>query len=211
MQIKTVVPVILAVTTFGCAELPSGPGSPECLDTGDCRRYVRTSPSNTVEFYKGALELKDYRSADELLAEDFTFVPRDDEAADFSHIAWNRETEMTVLERMFDARYSGGRIAFSIEFDYELIDETDNGDGSVSVEIEALVVVLSGPATGWVADTALTLVLRPDPDDAGLWQLSAATELPHDAEPTSLDPATWASIRAYYASPPRLRPLGSFW
>ena len=163
--------------------LPGCPLSPDSDDGGppvDTRLPERNSIENTIERQSLIWRQKKLREYEEILHDQFVFYVRDDDAAQLPWVEngfWERTIELEIASNMFDANFSGAEQPVdSIEYSYNTLNErplTDSQGNVIgaTVTVDAVVQILVGPDTGWVADTRLEFDVVQDPNEPGLYQI----------------------------------------
>jgi hypothetical protein len=187
-----------AFLAAGCGDDSAGPDPPGGL----------TEPDQVLDAVAVAWEQKDLASLDGLLSSDFKFYVRDDEQGDFPWMTnpwWTRSDELSCAGNMFDANFTGNELPVqSIEFELTVLSESELQPGTHELIVDAVILVLTGPADGWSSNTRFVLELTEQPE--GFLLLSRMTEVlklePARGESASLQEFSWGRMKALYRGIP---------
>jgi len=188
--------------TTGCGDDSESLGPEEIVEE---EPVGFTTPDEAIAGVAAAWEGLDLQAMEEVLASDFKFHIRDDEAADFPWLAtpwWGRAEELGFAANMFDPNFTGENPPVqSIEFQYNVLASNESQPGTHDVTIDATITVLTGPADGWRADTRFLLKVTEQPD--GFFLLSEMKEVlkldpAGRGASSSMESSTWGQIKGLY-------------
>lgn len=135
-------------------------------------------PAQVVQAWSAAFEAMDYAAYEALLADEFEFFPRNEDANDFPWMpgdSWERTAELGMVANMFDPDYSGpGAPVTNITTTANLQSQVTNGVGRPELIVSLVGQVLVGPVNGYTFDTRLRIELEPV---GGKYVIREVTEL----------------------------------
>jgi hypothetical protein len=186
----------------GCGEEADSPSGPDPVE-GQGIPIQLVDPDQVIASVAMAWEHRDSAAMSALLAPDFRFYIRDDEATEFPWLPqafWDLATELGFAGNMFDPDFTGANPPVqSIEFQFQVLDGSQPQPGTYERKLDAVITVLTGPADGWRADTRFDLVIREQPD--GFLRLSEMREIPSFArrgESGGAESSSWGAVKNLY-------------
>ncbi|HMB69455.1 MAG TPA: hypothetical protein VKU85_09085 [bacterium] len=166
--------------------LPGCPLSPDSDDGGtdpDLREPERTSVDGAIELYAFAWAQKRLDLYEQLLHDDFEFLPQDEDADIFEWIpedGWGRTVELEIAGHMFDEQFSSEEQEDAVDT-IEMTLTTTNSrsvEEGVEVTVSADIEVLWADNTGARSDVRFVFIVVEDPHEPGLFQIFRQEELP---------------------------------
>ena len=166
--------------------LPGCPLSPEGDNggggDGNDRIPERTSIRGAIDLYAYAWQRKELTLYQQLLHDEFEFVPYSEDGTDFSWIpedGWGRTVELDIAAHMFDDAFASsetGETIATIEMTLSIQDER-TVEGEVLVTTAADILVLSPQSNGHRSDVRFVFTVVGDSDEPGKFQIKRQEEL----------------------------------
>ncbi|GJM44241.1 MAG: hypothetical protein DHS20C21_10830 [Gemmatimonadota bacterium] len=166
--------------------LPGCPFSPESDKGGggggDDREPPRTSIADTIELYAYAWRQKRLDLYEQLLHEQFEYIPLVEDAADFGWIpeeGWGRTVELEISSHMFDTAFQSAETENSVDtIDMTLTITNERAvDEGIEVTTTADIIVLWNANDGLSSDVRFIFIVVEDPDEPGKFQIIRQEEL----------------------------------
>ena len=172
-------PLGLALLVAGCSTTEPDP-VPEPFDPAEQRidgiLINHVESGSLVKAHFDAWSAKSAGAYDALLEKPvsgrgttgFRFYVRDDDASQLPWVEngyWEYDVEMEIVGNMTNPNFGGPEPPVdTIEASYTVLSRAELGDGVERTTVNAVIQILVGPDTGWIADTRLEIVSAPDDD-----------------------------------------------
>jgi hypothetical protein len=185
--------------------VPASDQRPESASWGRIKAQYRNGsipvdlaePRSVIESHARAFNDKNLEAYLALLAPDFRFYVRDDDAQDLPWISgdsWGLEDETRIISNMMDPNFAGLEDPVeTIEFEYAVIAEREVSADEVWLTLDADVRVLVSPNRGWLANTRFEFSVVRDSD--GFFRLR---DIKERAVVIRSEEASFGSIKALY-------------
>jgi hypothetical protein len=189
----------LLVVLPGCSSNSPGPDTP---DPELPIEMQRTSIAKTIEYLVLAWRHGLYPQYENVLHDQFEFIPLEEDAADFPWMtgsSWSKTEELGIAQHMFDPNFSAENPPIhAIEIDLTEISRREIAPNHIEVNCTQQGRVLTAANDGWSFDTRVLIEIVPDPEEPGLFQVIKQTEVPFTSPSPSVEETSWGSIKSLY-------------